>query len=55
MSDFCFALGDDADNVFTVKLPRTDNVSILKKMIKEENAPHLNHVAAKDLELFQVR
>ena len=40
--------------MFIVKIPKTDNVSILKKMIKEENAPHLNHVAAKDLELWKV-
>ena len=50
----CFVLGDKEDNVFTVKIPKTDNVGILKKMIKEENAPHLDHVAAKDLELWKV-
>jgi len=51
----CFVLGDDADKVFTVKVPKTENVSILKKMIKEENARLLARVDAKDLELFQVR
>jgi len=51
----CFVLGEDADNVFTVKLPKTDNVSILKKVIKEEKARLLAHVDASDLELFQVR
>jgi hypothetical protein len=40
--------------MFTVKIPKTDNVSILKKLIKEEKAPHLNHVAASDLELWEV-
>jgi len=32
----CFVLGDKEDNVFTVKIPKTDNVNILKKLIKEE-------------------
>ena len=50
----CFVLGDKEDSVFTVKIPKTDNVSILKKLIKEEKAPHLNHVAASDLELWEV-
>ena len=50
----CFVLGDDLKKVFTVKIPKTENVSILKKLIKEEKAPHLNHVAASDLELWNV-
>jgi hypothetical protein len=40
--------------MFTVKVPKTDNVSILKKLLKEEKAPHLNHVAASDLDLWKV-
>ena len=40
--------------MFTVKVPKTDNVSILKDFIKEEKAPHLNHVAASDLDLWKV-
>ena len=47
----CFVLGDGADNVFTVKLPKTDNVSILKKMIKEEKDHLLAHIDVSDLEL----
>ena len=50
----CFVLGDKEDNVFTVKIPKTDNVSILKKLIKEENPHALGHVDAKDLELWEV-
>jgi hypothetical protein len=50
----CFVLGDDEDQVFTVKIPKTDNVSILKKLIKEENLHLLAHVDAKDLELWNV-
>ena len=29
-------------------------ISILKKLIKEEKAPHLDHVAASDLDLWQI-
>jgi hypothetical protein len=50
----CFVLGDKEDNVFTVKIPKTDNVSILKKSIKEEKAHRLGHVDASDLELWKV-
>jgi len=57
MTDFllnCFVLGDDEDKVFTVKVPKTDNVSILKDEIKKKKAPHLNHIAASDLDLWKV-
>ena len=50
----CFVLGDKEDNVFTVKIPKTDNVSILKDEVKKKKAPHLNHVAASDLELWKI-
>ena len=50
----CFTLGDDLKKTFTVEIEKTKNVSILKKLIKEEKAPHLDHVAASDLDLFQV-
>jgi hypothetical protein len=50
----CFVLGDDLKKVFTVKIEKTENVSILKKLIKEEKAPHLDHVAASDLQLWNV-
>ena len=33
---------------------KTKNVSIFKKLIKEEKAPHLCHVAASDLNLWMV-
>ena len=58
MTDFllnCFVLGDDEERVFPIKIPRNNNVGILKDLIKEKKAPHLNHVAASDLDLFQVR
>ena len=50
----CFLLGDDFDRMFTVKVPKTDNVSILKDLIKEKKAPHLDHVAASDIDLRKV-
>ena len=51
----CLLFDDDSKQVFTVKIPKSENVSILKKMIKEENARHLAHLDAKDLILWKVR
>ena len=48
----CLVLGDDLKKVFTVKIDKTENVSILKKLIKEENAPHLDHLAPSELNLW---
>ena len=50
----CFVLGDKEDNVFTVEISKNKNVSILKDEVKKKKAPHLNHVAASDLELWEV-
>ena len=50
----CFVVGDDPDRIFTVKVPRADNVSILKDLIKEKKAHYLNHIAASDLDLWKV-
>jgi len=50
----CFVLDDDQEKMFTVKVLKTDNVSILKKLIKEEKAPHLDYLAASDLRLWKV-
>jgi hypothetical protein len=50
----CFIIGDTQNQMFTVKIPKTDNVSILKKLIKEEKAHRLDHVDASDLELWDV-
>ncbi|KAK2465822.1 hypothetical protein APHAL10511_001463 [Amanita phalloides] len=36
------------------KIPKTDNVSILKKMIKEEKKRHLDQVDASDLNIWKV-
>jgi hypothetical protein len=49
----CFVLGDKSNETFTVKIPKTENVSILKDLIKEKKAPDLNHVSASKLILSQ--
>jgi len=50
----CLVIGDDPDRAFTVEIPRIENVSTLKKLIKQKKAPHLDRVAASDLDLWQV-
>ena len=40
--------------MFTVEVPTGKNVSILKDEIKKKKAPHPNHIAASDLELWEV-
>ena len=50
----CFVFDDELEKMFTVKVPKTDNVSILKDLIKEKKAPHLDHVAASDIHLWKV-
>ena len=49
----CFLLGDDPDRMFTVKVPKTKNVSILKSLIKKEKASRLKDVDASDLDLWK--
>ena len=49
----CFVLGDDVENVFTVEVDKTKNVSILKKLIKEEKSPIFNHIPANSLVLWK--
>ena len=52
----CLLLNDDSKRpVFTVEIPETKNVSILKELIKEKKAPHLDDLAASDLILWKVR
>ena len=40
--------------MFTVKILKTKNVSVLKDLIKEKKASHFDHIAASDLDLWQV-
>jgi len=51
----CYLLGDDSTKVFTVEVPESKNISILKKMVKEEKARHLAHLDPSDLTLWKVR
>ena len=50
----CLSFKDEPTKAFSVRISKTDNVSILKKKIKEEKAPHLDHLAASDLILWKV-
>jgi len=50
----CLVVGDNHDRTFTVKISKVENVSILKKLIKEEKAHRFNHVDASDLDLWRV-
>ena len=45
----CFLLGDDSSKVFTVKILETENVSILKRLIKEVHPHRLGRVGAPGL------
>ncbi|KAF8324923.1 uncharacterized protein EI90DRAFT_2224599 [Cantharellus anzutake] len=52
----CLVLKVDGEpnQIFTVKILKTENVSTLKRLIKEEQSPRLNHVVASELILSQV-
>ena len=50
----CFVLGDDLKKVFTVKIPKTENVSILKDLIKEKNSSSFCNVDLKNIDLWNV-
>ena len=50
----CLIHGEVQEKMFTVEIEKTKNVSILKKLIKEKKARHLNHVDASDLDLWMV-
>ena len=51
----CLLLNDAPTKVFTVKIPKSENVSVLKEMIKAKNPRHLAQVDVKDLNLWKVR
>jgi ribosomal protein L25 (general stress protein Ctc) len=48
----CFVLGGDSSEVFTVKIPESKIVSILKDLIKEKRSHRLEHVDASDLTTY---
>ena len=49
----CWVHGDERQSVFTVKIPKTDNVSTLKKLIKDEKKPIFDHIPADSLVLWK--
>ena len=50
----CLLLGSDSSEIFTIKILKTENVSILKRLIKEEQSPRLNHIVASELTVWKV-
>jgi len=50
----CLFFKDDSTKVFTVKIPESENVSILKELIKEKKARRLAQLDASDLTLYKV-
>ena len=52
--NFVLRVDEKSNLYFTVKILKTENVSILKRLIKEKLSPHLNHVAASELTVWKV-
>jgi hypothetical protein len=50
----CWVHGDDVGQIFQIDIANTESVSTLKKAIKEEKKPELDHVAAGSLTLWKV-
>ena len=50
----CLVQGDDPERMFTVKIEKTENVSILRDLIKKAQAPRLDHLSATQLVLWKV-
>ena len=50
----CLIHGEVTEQMFTVEVEKTKNVSILKDLIKEKKAPHFDHIAASDLDIWMV-
>jgi hypothetical protein len=50
----CLIPGDSHKNIFKVQIPLADDVSVLRKVIKEEKQIAFQHVDADALELWKV-
>ena len=50
----CLLLGSDSRRVFTVEIQGDKNVSILKRLIKAEQSPRLDHIVASELSVWKV-
>jgi hypothetical protein len=49
----CFIIGDSCNNIFTVKIPKTESISTLKEVIKEKKNA-FRHIDADTLIVWQV-
>lgn len=50
----CWVVGDSLDEIFTIEISRTKNISILKEIIKEKNANSFGNFDSKQLDLWKV-
>ena len=50
----CSILGPDVGRTFPVEILPSKTVGQLKKSIKEEKAPELDHIAADKLDIYKV-
>ena len=50
----CWVYGDDSYTTFPVKIPRTETVGSLNKVIKDENSVTFNSVDARHLVLYSI-
>jgi len=50
----CSVIGLNDENVFSVDIHRSKTVHHLKKAVKKEMEPKLNHLAANELEIWKV-
>jgi Crinkler effector protein N-terminal domain len=50
----CWVIDDSPEEIFTIEILRTKNVSILKEIIKEKNANSFGNFDSKQLDLRKV-
>ena len=50
----CLIYGKVSEKMFIVKIDENESVYTLKELIKEKNAPHLDHLAPSDLDLWML-
>jgi hypothetical protein len=50
----CVVVGDGAQQIFTVQIAHSQNIALLKDLIKEKNSHAFNGVDAKCLVLWKV-
>ena len=50
----CSILGPDVERSFAVEILPSKTVGQLKKAIKEQKAPRLDHIAADKLDIYKV-